>query len=100
MPGTDEPSDAPAAAHAEVAAAWAWPRGGAGWGSASRPGPPACEPKDARGQPRRKTETFSPRLDNVGWITDRPSHVYVVRADGTDGPRNLTPGPYQHHGVA
>ena len=31
---------------------------------------------------------------------DRPSHVYVVAADGTGRPRNLTPGEFQHDGVA
>ena len=56
--------------------------------------------KDERAQPPRKIETFFTRLDNVGWIVDRPSHVYVVAADGTTAPRNLTPGPHQHHGVA
>ncbi len=58
------------------------------------------EAKDERWQPPRKIETFFSRLDNVGWVADRPSHVYVVRADGTGTPRNLTPGPYQHEGIA
>ena len=58
------------------------------------------EAKDERWQPPRKIETFFTRLDNEGWIFDRPSHVYVVAADGTGTPRNLTPGPYQHDGVA
>jgi dipeptidyl aminopeptidase/acylaminoacyl peptidase len=58
------------------------------------------EAEDERWQPPRRIETFFTRLDNVGWIVDRPSHVYVVRADGTGPARNLTPGPHQHHGVA
>ena len=37
------------------------------------------EAKDERWQPPRKIETFFTRLDNEGWIFDRPSHVYVVR---------------------
>jgi dipeptidyl aminopeptidase/acylaminoacyl peptidase len=56
--------------------------------------------KDERWQSPRRIETFFTRLDNVGWIFDRPAHVYVVRADGTALPRNLTPGPFQHGGIA
>jgi dipeptidyl aminopeptidase/acylaminoacyl peptidase len=78
----------------------AWSPDGAWLGFVSRSRDPRYEAKDERWQAPRKIETFFTRLDNVGWITDRPSHVYVARADGTDGPRNLTPGPYQHHGVA
>jgi dipeptidyl aminopeptidase/acylaminoacyl peptidase len=51
-------------------------------------------------QPPRKIDRFFSRLDGEGWIFDRPSHVYVVRADGTAGPRNLTAGPFQHSGIA
>ncbi len=57
------------------------------------------EAKDERWQAPRKIETFFTRLDNEGWIFDRPKHVYVVAADGTGEPRNLTPGPYQHDGA-
>jgi dipeptidyl aminopeptidase/acylaminoacyl peptidase len=56
--------------------------------------------KDERWQAPRKIETFFTRLDNEGWIFDRPNHIYVVAADGTTLPRNLTPGPHQHGGVA
>ena len=48
----------------------------------------------------RKVETFFTKLNGEGWIFDRPSHVYVVPADGLGAPRNLTPGPFQHTGVA
>ncbi len=56
--------------------------------------------KDDSWRAPRKMETFLSRLDGEDWIVDRPSHVYVVEADGTGAPRNLTPGPYQHHGVS
>ena len=39
--------------------------------------------KDESWQPPRKIETFFTRLNGEGWIVDRPSHVYVVPADGT-----------------
>ena len=43
-----------------------------------RPATPATTPRTSGAQPPRKIETFFTRLDNVGWIVDRPSHVYVV----------------------
>ncbi len=56
--------------------------------------------KDERWQSPRKIDRFFSRLDDVGWVVDRPKHVYVVRSDGTDQPRNLTPGEFQHDGVS
>jgi dipeptidyl aminopeptidase/acylaminoacyl peptidase len=56
--------------------------------------------KDERWQSPRKVERFFGRLDDVGWVADRPKHVYVVRADGSSAPRNLTPGEFQHDGVS
>jgi dipeptidyl aminopeptidase/acylaminoacyl peptidase len=58
------------------------------------------EAKDERWQSPRKIETFFSRLDNEGWVFDRPQHVHVVAADGTGAVRNLTPGPFQHRGVS
>ena len=49
--------------------------------------------KDESWQPPRKIETFFTQLNGEGWIVDRPNHVYVIAADGTGTPRNLTPGP-------
>lgn len=51
-------------------------------------------------QPPRKIEELFSRLNGEDWIYDRPSHVYVVPADGTGNPRNLTPGNFQHSGVS
>ncbi len=58
------------------------------------------EAKDESWQPPRKIETFFTRLNGEGWIVDRPSHVYVINADGTGTPRDLTPGPHQHAGIS
>lgn len=44
--------------------------------------------------PRRITRLFS-RLDSNGFIADRPKHVYVVPADGSEPPRNLTEGEFE-----
>jgi dipeptidyl aminopeptidase/acylaminoacyl peptidase len=66
----------------------------------SRTRHPRYAAPDERWQPPRKIERFFSRLDDEGWIVDRPSHVYVVRTDGTEPPRNLTPGEHQHTGVS
>ncbi len=60
---------------------------------------PGAEDGDTSWQAPRKIERFFTRLNGEGWIYDRPSHVYVVAADGTGTPRNLTPGEFEHHGV-
>ena len=54
--------------------------------------------EDESWQAPRKIERFFTRLDNEGWVYDRPSHVYVARVDGSSTPRNLTPGEFQHGG--
>ena len=56
--------------------------------------------KDESWQPPRKIERFFGRLDDEGWVADRPAHVFVARADGTTAPRDLTPGEFEHEGVA
>jgi len=56
--------------------------------------------KDERWQAPRKIERYFSRLNGEGFVVDRPNHVYVVPADGSAAPRNLTPGPHQHSGIA
>ena len=51
-------------------------------------------------QSPRKVERLFSRLNGQDWIFDRPNHVYVIAADGTGTPRNLTPGEFQHSGVS
>jgi dipeptidyl aminopeptidase/acylaminoacyl peptidase len=67
---------------------------------ASRTRDKRYEAKDESWQSPRKIETLFTRLNGEGWIGDRPLHVYVINADGTGTPRNLTPGPYQHGGIS
>ena len=55
---------------------------------------------DESWQAPRKIERFFTRLNGEGFVFDRPSHIYVVPADGTAPPRNLTPGDFQHDGVS
>ncbi|HEX3088197.1 MAG TPA: S9 family peptidase [Ilumatobacteraceae bacterium] len=56
--------------------------------------------EDESWQAPRKVERFFSKLDNEGWIFDRPRHIYLVAADGTVAPRNLTPGEFQNHSIA
>ena len=58
------------------------------------------EAEDESWQAPRKVDRFFSKLDNEGWIFDRPKHVYLVAADGTGAPRNLTPGEFQHGSIA
>lgn len=58
------------------------------------------EAKDESWQSPRKIERFLSRLNGENWIFDRPQHVYVVAADGTRKPRNLTPGEFEFAGVS
>jgi dipeptidyl aminopeptidase/acylaminoacyl peptidase len=58
------------------------------------------EAEDESWQAPRKIETFFTRLNGENWTFDRPQHVYLVPADGTGVPRNLTPGKFQHGSVA
>ncbi|MEY2444965.1 MAG: hypothetical protein QOE00_1545 [Ilumatobacteraceae bacterium] len=55
--------------------------------------------EDESWQSPRKIERFFSKLDDVGWIFDRPKHVYVIDADGVGEPRNLTPGEFQHDSI-
>ncbi|MEP7113443.1 MAG: S9 family peptidase, partial [Ilumatobacteraceae bacterium] len=55
--------------------------------------------EDESWQAPRKVERFFSKLDNEGWIFDRPKHLYVIAADGTGAPRNLTPGEFQHGSI-
>jgi len=61
---------------------------------------PGAADGDTSWQAPRKIDRFFTRLNGEGWIFDRPMHVYVAAADGTGQPRNLTPGKFQHNGVA
>ena len=59
-----------------------------------------AEDGDTSWQAPRRIDRFFTSLNGEGWVYDRPAHVYVVDADGTSLPRNLTPGDHQHSGPA
>jgi dipeptidyl aminopeptidase/acylaminoacyl peptidase len=59
---------------------------------------PGADDPDRDREPRRIDTLFS-TLDNTGWTIDRRSQVMVGRLDGTEDPRPVTAGPYEHHEV-
>jgi dipeptidyl aminopeptidase/acylaminoacyl peptidase len=52
------------------------------------------EEDEKKRPPRRITRLFY-KLDNEGWTADRPSHLFVVPADGSAQPTQLTSGEWQ-----
>jgi dipeptidyl aminopeptidase/acylaminoacyl peptidase len=54
------------------------------------------EGDDDRARPPRRIDRLFSRLDDVGWIIDRPRSVFVVPADGSGRPRLVAGGPYEH----
>jgi dipeptidyl aminopeptidase/acylaminoacyl peptidase len=55
----------------------------------------AYEEDNERKRLPRRLRRLSYKLDNVGWIVDRPQHVFVAAADGSDEPRQLTIGEFE-----
>ena len=78
----------------------AWSPDGALLAFVSRTRAERYDAKDVTWQSPRKIERFLSRLNGENWIFDRPQHVYVVPADGTGSPKNLTPGDYEYGSVA
>jgi dipeptidyl aminopeptidase/acylaminoacyl peptidase len=78
----------------------AWSPDGRWLGFNSRTRDPRYTAADVSWQAPRKIDRFFSRLNGEDWIFDRPQHVYVIASDGTGKQRNLTPGEFQHGGVA
>jgi dipeptidyl aminopeptidase/acylaminoacyl peptidase len=57
------------------------------------------ERRKERDMPPRRIERLFTRLDSVGWISDRPSRVFVVSTDGSSPPVTVTPGAYEASGA-
>src|SRR5690606_10013026 len=49
-------------------------------------------------EPPRRITTLRYRVDNLGFLIDRPAHVWQVGLDGTE-PVQVTDGEYEHSGV-
>ncbi len=57
------------------------------------------EEDDKKRAPRRITR-LQYKLDSVGWTADRPQHLFLVPADGSAEPTQLTDGDYEDHSPA
>lgn len=53
------------------------------------------EKDDKKRAPRRITR-LQFKLDSEGWTIDRPNHLFVVGADGSTEPEQITKGDYEH----
>jgi dipeptidyl aminopeptidase/acylaminoacyl peptidase len=53
------------------------------------------EEDDRKRRPRRFTR-LNYKLDNVGWTGDRRQQLFVVPADGSEEPTQLTDGDFEH----
>jgi dipeptidyl aminopeptidase/acylaminoacyl peptidase len=56
----------------------------------------AYEEEDDRKRAPRRFRRLGYKLDSVGWTGDRRQHVFVVAADGTGEPTQLTDGDFEH----
>ena len=55
----------------------------------------AYEEEDDRKRAPRRFKRLLFKLDNVGWTGDRRRHLFVVAADGSGEPRQLTDGDFE-----
>lgn len=60
----------------------------------------AYEETDDRRRPPRHIKRLKHKLDSVGWTFDRPRHLFVVPADGSRAPTQITRGAYEDGGPA
>jgi dipeptidyl aminopeptidase/acylaminoacyl peptidase len=78
----------------------AWSPDGTRLAFVSRVPDPAYEERDERRRPPRRFTRLAYKLDDVGWIGDRRSHLFVVPADGSEPPRQLTDGDFEDDGAS
>jgi dipeptidyl aminopeptidase/acylaminoacyl peptidase len=62
--------------------------------------PDAAFTGDAARQPPRRIERFFTRLDTVGWLHGRHTHIHLVATDGSGEQRDLTAGEFEHNDAA
>ena len=61
---------------------------------------PAYGEEDDRRRSPRRFERLQYKLDDEGWIGDRPRHLFTVPADGSSPPDQLTDGDYEDQNPA
>lgn len=70
----------------------AWSPDGSRLAFTSRVRDAAYEEEDERRRPPRRFTRLRYKLDDVGWTGDRPKHLFVVEADGSADPVQITDG--------
>lgn len=55
----------------------------------------AYKQKDDKRRPPRRFTRLKYKLEHVGWTGDRPQHLFVVPADGSAEPTQLTSGDFE-----
>jgi dipeptidyl aminopeptidase/acylaminoacyl peptidase len=78
----------------------AWSPDGSRIAFTSRVPDPAYDEEDDRKRPPRRFTRLQFKLDSVGWTGDRRQHVFVVAADGSAAPTQLTDGDFEDDGPA
>ncbi len=61
----------------------------------SRVQDPTYDEEDEKKRPPRRLTRLMFKLDNEGWLADRPQHVFTVAADGSGEPSQVTDGEFQ-----
>lgn len=73
----------------------AWSPEGSRIAFSSRVRDAAYEEEDEKKRAPRRIRRLQFKLDKEGWTADRPHHLFVVPADGSAEPRQLTDGDYE-----
>lgn len=73
----------------------AWSPDGSAIAFACREPDDAYDEEDEKKRAPRRFTRLQYRLDNVGWIADRPSHIFTVQVDGSSTPIAVTKGDHQ-----
>ena len=78
----------------------AWSRDGTQLVCVARVRDEAYKEEDEKKRAPRRITRLQFKLDNEGWTFDRPTHLFVVPADGSSQPVQITKGDFEHGGPA
>jgi len=73
----------------------AWSPDGARLAFVSRVRDPEYDESDDKKRAPRRIKRLWFKLDNVGWTFDRRQHLFVVPADGSEKPKQITSGDFE-----